>query len=86
MQPGSHRVLFKPGVRANLSIQQQRRPFGGTPRTLTRAAGMTVGDCQEIGEGSEIHEDVVGKAGTQRIRDHSACVAYANANPCLGSG
>ena len=41
-QTGSHRVLVKPGVRANLSIPQHRELSVGTLRALIRNAGMTV--------------------------------------------
>jgi predicted RNA binding protein YcfA (HicA-like mRNA interferase family) len=41
-QVGSHLVMVKPGVRANLSIPQHRELSVGTLRALIRAAGMTV--------------------------------------------
>jgi len=41
-QVGSHLVLIKPGVRANLSIPQHKELSVGTLRALVRAAGMTV--------------------------------------------
>jgi predicted RNA binding protein YcfA (HicA-like mRNA interferase family) len=41
-QVGSHLVMVKPGVRANLSIPQHRELSVGTLHTLIRAAGMTV--------------------------------------------
>ena len=41
-QVGSHLVLVKPGVRANLSIPQHKELSLGTLRALIRAAGMTV--------------------------------------------
>jgi predicted RNA binding protein YcfA (HicA-like mRNA interferase family) len=41
-QVGSHFVLVKPGVRANLSIPQHRELSVGTLRALIRAANMTV--------------------------------------------
>ena len=41
-QVGSHVVLTKPGVRANLSIPQHKELSTGTLRALIRAAGMTV--------------------------------------------
>ena len=41
-QVGSHLVMVKPGVRANLSILQHKELSVGTLRALIRAAGMTV--------------------------------------------
>jgi predicted RNA binding protein YcfA (HicA-like mRNA interferase family) len=41
-QVGSHVVMTKPGVRANLSIPQHKELSLGTLRALIRAAGMTV--------------------------------------------
>ena len=41
-QVGSHLVLVKAGVRANLSIPQHRELSVGTLRSLIRSAGMTV--------------------------------------------
>ncbi|HET7841826.1 MAG TPA: type II toxin-antitoxin system HicA family toxin [Terriglobia bacterium] len=41
-QVGSHLVLVKSGVRANLSIPQHKELSVGTLRALIRAAGMTV--------------------------------------------
>ena len=41
-QVGSHVVMSKPGVRANLSIPQHRELSIGTLRALIRAAGLTV--------------------------------------------
>ena len=41
-QVGSHLVLVKLGVRANLSIPQHRELSVGTLRALIRSAGMTV--------------------------------------------
>jgi len=41
-QVGSHLVMVKPGVRANLSIPQHKELSIGTLRALIRAAGMTV--------------------------------------------
>ena len=40
-QVGSHLVLVKPGVRANLSIPQHRELSVGTLRALIRSAGMS---------------------------------------------
>ena len=39
---GSHLVLSKPGVRANLSIPQHKELSVGTLRALINAAGLTV--------------------------------------------
>ncbi len=41
-QVGSHLVLVKSGVRANLSIPQHRELSVGTLRALIRCAGLTV--------------------------------------------
>jgi len=41
-QVGSHLVLTKEGVRANLSIPLHRELAKGTLRSLIRAAGMSV--------------------------------------------
>ena len=41
-QVGSHLVMVKPGVRANLSIPQHKELSVGTLRSLIRNAGMTV--------------------------------------------
>ena len=41
-QVGSHLVMVKPGVRANLSIPQHRELSVGTLRALIRAAEMSV--------------------------------------------
>ena len=41
-QVGSHLVMVKPAVRANLSIPQHRELSVGTLRALIRAANMTV--------------------------------------------
>jgi predicted RNA binding protein YcfA (HicA-like mRNA interferase family) len=41
-QVGSHLVLVKPGVRANLSIPQHKELSVGTLRALIRASGLTV--------------------------------------------
>ena len=41
-QVGSHLVLVKPGVRANLSVPQHRELFIGTLRALIRHSGLTV--------------------------------------------
>ena len=41
-QVGSHLVLVRPEVRANLSVPQRKELSVGTLRSLIRAAGMTV--------------------------------------------
>ena len=41
-QVGSHVVMCKTGVRANLSIPQHKELSIGTLRALIRAAGLTV--------------------------------------------
>jgi len=41
-QVGSHLVLVKSGIRANLSIPQHKELSVGTLRVLIRNAGMTV--------------------------------------------
>lgn len=41
-QVGSHLVMVKPGVRANLSIPQHKELSVGTLRALIRHAGLTV--------------------------------------------
>lgn len=41
-QVGSHLVLVKTGIRANLSIPQHKELSVGTLRALIRNAGMTV--------------------------------------------
>jgi predicted RNA binding protein YcfA (HicA-like mRNA interferase family) len=41
-QVGSHVILIKPGVKANLSIPQHNELSIGTLRALIRSAGMTV--------------------------------------------
>jgi predicted RNA binding protein YcfA (HicA-like mRNA interferase family) len=41
-QVGSHLVLAKSGIRANLSIPQHRELSVGTLRALIRASGLTV--------------------------------------------
>jgi predicted RNA binding protein YcfA (HicA-like mRNA interferase family) len=43
-QVGSHLVLVKEGVRANLSIPQHKELSVGTLRALIRGAGMSVDD------------------------------------------
>ena len=40
-QVGSHLVLVKSGVRANLSVPQHKELSVGTLRSLIRSAGMT---------------------------------------------
>jgi predicted RNA binding protein YcfA (HicA-like mRNA interferase family) len=41
-QVGSHVVMTKPGVRANLSIPQHKELSVGTLRALIRHSGMTM--------------------------------------------
>jgi predicted RNA binding protein YcfA (HicA-like mRNA interferase family) len=41
-QIGSHVVMTKPGVRANLSVPQHKELSMGTLRALIRHSGMTV--------------------------------------------
>jgi predicted RNA binding protein YcfA (HicA-like mRNA interferase family) len=41
-QVGSHLVLVKPGVRANLSVPQHKELSVGTLRALIRHSGLTV--------------------------------------------
>lgn len=41
-QVGSHLVLVKAGVRANLSVPQHKELSVGTLRALIRASGLTV--------------------------------------------
>jgi predicted RNA binding protein YcfA (HicA-like mRNA interferase family) len=41
-QVGSHLVMIKPGVKANLSIPQHKELSIGTLRALIRNAGITV--------------------------------------------
>jgi len=41
-QVGSHLIMTKPGVRANLSIPQHKELSVGTLRALIRAAGLSV--------------------------------------------
>ena len=43
-QLGSHLVMTKPGVRANLSVPQHKELSKGTLRALIRAAEITVDD------------------------------------------
>ena len=43
-QVGSHKVLVKTGIRANLSIPQHRELGVGLLRKLIRLSGMTVDD------------------------------------------
>jgi len=47
-QVGSHVVLSKPDVRANLSIPQHRELSIGTLRALVRAAEMSVDQFLEL--------------------------------------
>jgi predicted RNA binding protein YcfA (HicA-like mRNA interferase family) len=47
-QVGSHLVMTKSGVRANLSIPQHKELSTGTLRALIRAAEMTVEEFLEL--------------------------------------
>ena len=47
-QVGSHLVMIKPGVRANLSIPQHKELSVGTLRALIRHAEMTVEEFVEL--------------------------------------
>lgn len=47
-QVGSHLVMVKPGVRANLSIPQHKELSVGTLRGLIRNAGMTVDEFLKL--------------------------------------
>ncbi len=47
-QLGSHLVLIKSGVKANLSIPQHKELSIGTLRALIRAAGTTVEEFLEL--------------------------------------
>lgn len=47
-QVGSHVVMTKPGVRANLSIPQHKELSVGTLRALIRNAGMTVDEFLDL--------------------------------------
>jgi len=45
---GSHAVMVKNGVRANLSVPQHRELAPGTLRALIRCSGMTVDDFLQL--------------------------------------
>jgi predicted RNA binding protein YcfA (HicA-like mRNA interferase family) len=47
-QVGSHLVMIKPGIRANLSIPQHKELSVGTLRALIRNAGMTVEEFVDL--------------------------------------
>jgi len=47
-QVGSHYVMVKQGVRANLSIPQHKELSVGTLRSLIRFAGMTVDEFLDL--------------------------------------
>jgi predicted RNA binding protein YcfA (HicA-like mRNA interferase family) len=47
-QVGSHVVLVKAGVRANLSVPQHKELSVGTLRSLIRSAGMEVEDFLKL--------------------------------------
>jgi predicted RNA binding protein YcfA (HicA-like mRNA interferase family) len=47
-QVGSHLVLTKPGIRANLTVPQHAELAPGTLRSLIRTAGMQVDEFLEL--------------------------------------
>ena len=47
-QVGSHLMLTKEGVHANLSVPQHKELAVGTLRALIRAAGLTVDEFLEL--------------------------------------
>ncbi|NQS99195.1 MAG: type II toxin-antitoxin system HicA family toxin [candidate division Zixibacteria bacterium] len=47
-QVGSHLVMIKPGMRANLSIPLHRELSVGTLRALIRNSGMTVDEFSKL--------------------------------------
>jgi predicted RNA binding protein YcfA (HicA-like mRNA interferase family) len=47
-QVGSHVLMTKPGMRANLSIPQHKELAAGTLRQLIRAAALTVDHFPEL--------------------------------------
>ena len=47
-QVGSHLVMVKQGVRANLSIPQHKELAPGTLRSLIRASGLSVDEFLNI--------------------------------------
>jgi len=47
-QVGSHVVLVKPGVRANLSIPQHKELSVGTLRALIRLSGLSVDEFLQL--------------------------------------
>lgn len=47
-QVGSHAVMVKSGVHANLSIPQHRELSIGTLRALIRASGLTVEQFRDL--------------------------------------
>lgn len=47
-QVGSHMVLTKPGVRANLTVPQHPELATGTLRALIRTSGLTVDQFLEL--------------------------------------
>lgn len=47
-QVGSHLVMIKPGVRANLSIPLHKELSVGTLRSLIRNAGLTVDEFLDL--------------------------------------
>lgn len=47
-QVGSHLVLTKPGIRANLTVPQHPEVAKGTLRNLIKIAGLTVDQFLEL--------------------------------------
>jgi len=47
-QVGSHKMMTKDGVRANLSVPQHKELSLGTLRKLIRSAGLTVDEFLEL--------------------------------------
>ena len=47
-QVGSHLVMFKPGLRVNLSIPQHKELSTGTLRALIRNSGLSVEQFLEL--------------------------------------
>ncbi len=47
-QVGSHLILTKEGVRANLSVPQHKELSVGTLRSLIRSSGLTVDQFLEL--------------------------------------
>jgi predicted RNA binding protein YcfA (HicA-like mRNA interferase family) len=47
-QVGSHRVLTKAGIRANLTVPQHPELAPGTLRSLIRTAGLSVEEFEKL--------------------------------------